>query len=163
MPNQKHAQFVNAVEEAAGKTLDPGVLHKLVSHNCLRAYQAIQPVFRNRMAKYELRQVDFSVLSLLKANPNIPQARVARAINLLPPDLAVLLDRLEARGLVQRQRNPLDKRSLVVRLTPDGLQLARKAEHTASKLEVEATLALSEQERAQLIGLLQKIFLHGSE
>jgi DNA-binding MarR family transcriptional regulator len=103
------------------------------------------------------------VLSLLKANPNINQKRVSGAISVAPPDLAILLDRLEARHLVLRQRNPLDKRSQTLSLTADGLRLCEQAEDTARKLEVEATPMLSEHEREQLIRLLQKIFLRGSE
>jgi DNA-binding MarR family transcriptional regulator len=163
MPNQKQANLVTAVQEAADKALDQRVLLSLMSHNCRRAYQAISPVFERRMGQYQLRQVDFAVLSLLKANPGITQKSLSQAVNVLPPDLAILLDRLEARGLVQRQRNPRDKRSHSLTLTPAGLALCDEAEGTASKLEVEATPALSEQERGQLIHLLQKIFLHHGE
>jgi DNA-binding MarR family transcriptional regulator len=42
-----------------------------------------------------LRAVDFSVLSLLNANPDITQKRLSQAINVAPPNLAILLDRLE--------------------------------------------------------------------
>jgi DNA-binding MarR family transcriptional regulator len=163
MHNTKHAKFIIAVQEATDRALDQSVLLSLVSHNCLRSYRAIRPVFDQRMGQYELRQVEFSVLSLLKANPNINQKRVSGAISVAPPDLAILLDRLEARGLVLRQRNPLDKRSQTLSLTADGLRLCEQAEDSARKLEVEATPMLSEDEREQLIRLLQKIFLRGSE
>ena len=156
---KKHAEFINAVQEAAEQPLRQDVLLSLAGYNCRRAYLSILPLFAERMAQYDLRTVDFSVLSLLKANPNIVQKRLARAINLSPPNLAILLDRLEERGLVIRQRNPLDKRSQTLVLTAEGMRLCTKAEKTASELEQEATSMLTSSEREQLLGLLQKIFL----
>jgi DNA-binding MarR family transcriptional regulator len=158
MPAKKQLDFINAIQEAAEQPLDQSMLLSLVGYNCRRAYITIMPLFEKRMAKYDLRPVDFSVLSLLKANPNITQKRLSQAINVSPPNLATLLDRLENRGLVVRQRNPLDKRSQTLVLTPDGMRMCIKAEKTASELETEATAALTDAERAQLLGLLQKIF-----
>ena len=137
--------------------LDQSLLLSLVGYNCKRAYLSIKPVFEKRMAKYELRPVEFTVLSLLKANPNISQKRLSAAISVSPPNLATLLDKLEQRGLLQRQRNPNDKRSQSLVLTETGARLCNKAEKTAVELEAAASSALSDAERSQLIHLLQKI------
>ena len=159
MPAKKQLDFINAIQEAAEQPLDQSMLLSLVGYNCRRAYITIMPLFEKRMAKYELRPVDFSVLSLLKANPNITQKRLSQAINVSPPNLATLLDHLESRGLVLRQRNPLDKRSQTLVLTAEGMRMCDKAEKTASELETEATAMLNDAERAQLLRLLQKIFI----
>jgi DNA-binding MarR family transcriptional regulator len=160
-PPKKYADFVTAVQEAAEQPLKQDVLLGLVGYNCRRAYLNIMPMFVDRMEQYDLRAIDFSVLSLLKANPNIAQKRLAQALSISPPNLAILLDRLENRGLVVRQRNPLDKRSQTLVLTPEGMRLCTKAEKTASELEQDATGALTSLEREQLLGLLQKIFVPG--
>jgi DNA-binding MarR family transcriptional regulator len=159
MPPKKQLEFINAIQEAAEQPLDQSILLSLVGYSCRRAYINIMPLFEKRMAKYQLRPVDFTVLSLLKANPNINQKRLSQAINVSPPNLAILLDRLEERGLLMRQRNPLDRRSQTLVLTPDGTRMCVKAEKTASELETEATATLTDAERAQLLQLLQKIFL----
>jgi DNA-binding MarR family transcriptional regulator len=162
-PSKKQAELITAVQEAAEQPLKQDVLLSLVGYNCRRVYLNIKPGFVERMEPYGLRTVDFSVLSLLKANPNITQKRLAQAINVSPPNLAVLLDRLEERGFLLRQRNPLDKRSQTLVLTTEGTRLCAKAEAAASELEREATSALTAPEREQLLALLQKIFLAGSE
>lgn len=149
----------DSIQEAAETPLDQSVLLGLVGYNCRRAYLNIVPLFQKRMAKFELRPVDLTALSLIKANPGINQKRLSHAINVSPPNLAILLDRLEKRGLVVRQRNPLDKRSQTLLLTEEGMRLCGTAEKTASELELEATAALSDEERAHLIRLLQKVFL----
>lgn len=161
-PAKKHAEFVTAVQDAADQPLNQDVLLSLVGYNCRRSYLTIMPLFDRRMAQYDLRAVDFSVLSLLKANPNITQKRLSQAINVSPPNLAILLDRLETRELVLRQRNPLDKRSQTLVLTTKGMALCNQAEATVSELEIEATASLTARERAQLLKLLQKVFLAGA-
>lgn len=158
-PKNKKPELIDAVHEAAEQPLDQSTLLGLVGYNCRRAYINIMPVFEKRMAKYQLRPVDFSVLSLLKANPNINQKRLSDAVNVSPPNLAILLDRLQERGLLLRQRSPLDRRSQTLVLTPAGLSMCTKAEKTASDLEADATAALTDAERAQLIKLLQKIYM----
>jgi DNA-binding MarR family transcriptional regulator len=157
--NDKQAAFAAAIQEAAEQPLRQDLLLSLVGYNCRRAYLSIMPLFAERMAQYELRTVDFSVLSLLQANPNITQKRLSQAIGVSPPNLAILLDRLEERGLLARHRNPLDKRSQILSLTPAGARLCARAERTASELERDATAMLTEAERTRLLELLQKIFL----
>jgi DNA-binding MarR family transcriptional regulator len=142
--------------------LDQELLLSLVGYNCRRAYITIMPLFEKRMAKFELRPVDFTVLSLLKANPNINQKRLSKAINVSPPNLATLLDRLEQRDLLMRQRNPQDRRSQTLVLTSAGMRMCTKAEKTAAELEEKATEALDHAERAELIRLLQKVFIPAS-
>lgn len=159
MATRQNAKLVSAVQEAAGQPLDQSLLLSLVGYNCRRAYLTIIPHFEERMKKFQLRAVDFSVLSLLSANPNITQKRLSKAVNVSPPNLAILLDRLEERGLLVRQRNPLDKRSQTLVLTTEGAKLCAKAEKTVAELELEATSMLSEDERTELVKLLQKIFL----
>jgi DNA-binding MarR family transcriptional regulator len=156
---RKQAALAAAVQEAAEQPLQQDLLLSLVGYNCRRAWLSIVPLFAERMEQYGLRTADFSVLSLLQANPNITQKRLSHAVNVSPPNLAILLDRLEERGLLVRQRNPLDKRSQTLALTPAGSRLCAMAEKTASELEQDATSMLTAGERAQLLALLQKIFV----
>jgi DNA-binding MarR family transcriptional regulator len=153
----KTQQLIASIQETADQELDQSLLLSLVGYNGKRAYLHIKPVFDEHMAKYDLRAVEFTVLSLLKANPNVQQKRLSAAINVSPPNLATLLDRLEARKLLVRQRNPLDKRSQALVLTAEGARLCDQAERTAVELETAASSALTDAERAQLIHLLQKI------
>jgi DNA-binding MarR family transcriptional regulator len=159
MAKRPDAKLAEAVQEAAGQPLDQTILLSLVGYNLRRAYVKIMPDFDDRVGKLQLRAVDFAVLSLLNANPNITQKRLSRAVNVSPPNLAILLDRLEARGLLVRQRNPLDKRSQTLVLTPEGSKLCVKAEKIVFDLERKATAMLSDVERTQLVTLLQKVFL----
>jgi DNA-binding MarR family transcriptional regulator len=162
-PKSKDSKLAEAVQEAAGQPLNQDLLLSLVGYNCRRAYLTIVPHFDARMKKFDLRAVDFSVLSLVNANPNMTQKRLSQAVNVSPPNLAILLDKLEERSLIMRQRNPLDKRSQTLVLTAEGTRLCARAEKTVSELETDATSMLSNEERSQLLHLLQKVFLSQEE
>jgi DNA-binding MarR family transcriptional regulator len=138
--------------------LDQGTLLRLVGYNCQQAYLNIFALFMQRMAQYELRPVDYTILTLANANPDLGLKRLAHAIKVSPPNLTPLLDRLEKRGLVVRKRNPADKRSQVLALTPEGKRLCEAADKAVFELEYEATAMLADDERAELLRLLQKIF-----
>ena len=161
MPPRMPPASASRSSPAKEDPLDQSKLLALVGYNCRQAYLSIMPHFIKRMARYELRPVDYSVITLINANPNLTQKRLSQAINVSPPNLATLLDRLEERGLVMRQRNPNDKRSQTLVLTEEGRSLCKKADKTVFELENEATSMLSDAERAELLRLLQKIFLPG--
>jgi DNA-binding MarR family transcriptional regulator len=138
--------------------LDQGMLLRLVGYNCQRAYLNIFALFIERMARYDLRPVDYTILTLTNANPDLSQKRLAHAIKVSPPNLTPLIDKLEKRDLIARARNPTDKRSQVLALTPEGKRLCEAADKMVFELEHEATAMLADDERAELLRLLQKIF-----
>lgn len=143
----------------AGDTpLDQSRLLGLVGYNCRRAYLPILSLFLARLEPLRLRPVDFSVLVLIAANDRVTQKRLSRALNVSPPNLAVLLDRLQARKLVGRVPNPLDGRSQILHLTEHGRAVTGQAEAIVAELELQATAALDEHERELLMKLLQRIF-----
>src|SRR5690606_38129730 len=70
------------------------------------------------------------------------------------------IDRLEARGLVRRLPHPDDRRSVVVELTPEAVELVDRAieRHVASEQEMIAPL--TERDRAELRRILRKLLAH---
>jgi len=146
--------------QAAGQPeppVDHGALLDSVGYNCLQAYLAVVPDIKKQLATLHLRPVEYTVLSLVHGNPGINQKRLGQAIKVSPPNLATLLDRMQSDGLLERQRNPRDKRSQILALTPRGQRLCGQAEHLAAQAEAASTL--SPADRRQLNALLQKIFL----
>jgi DNA-binding MarR family transcriptional regulator len=69
------------------------------------------------------------------------------------------LDRLEERGLIRRLRNPDDRRGVIVELTPDGIELARRAVLLAAEKESVVVSELSPRERDQLNDYLRRLML----
>lgn len=141
---------------ATQENIDLGLLTQSVGYCCLQAYLEIVPNIKKQLGKLQLRPVEYTVLSLINSNPKINQKRLGQTIRVSPPNLATLLDKIQADGLIERQRNPHDRRSQILALTPKGRELHLKAEVVATRAD--HTPTLSETERSQLLGLLTKIF-----
>ncbi|MFY3384763.1 MarR family winged helix-turn-helix transcriptional regulator [Paracidovorax sp. MALMAid1276] len=139
--------------------VDTCFLRTLVGYNTRRASLAIIEVFMERMAVYDLKVVDFSVLSLVAHNPGVTSRELCATLNVLPPNMVGLIAGLEKRGLIERRPHPSDGRAMGVHLTAEGADLTARAEVTAAQLEVDATARLTATERKTLIRLLQKIYL----
>jgi DNA-binding MarR family transcriptional regulator len=145
----------------AGKhdRLDARVLEDFVGYNARRAWLIVSDVFAERMAPYGLKQIDFSVLSLLAHNPGATSRQLCNTLDILPPNLVSLVSTLDSRGLIERRPHPHDGRAVGLHLTEAGEKLIREAERTVVQLEADASARLTARERETLIRLLQKIYL----
>jgi DNA-binding MarR family transcriptional regulator len=138
--------------------VDTSYLESLLGYNARRASLAVIGRFMERMAPYDLRPVDFSVLSLVAHNAGITSRQLCAALGILPPNLVGLVAALEKRDLVTRLPHPRDGRAMGLHLTPAGRQLVESAEQTAAQLEAEAASALTAAEQKTLIRLLKKVY-----
>ena len=138
--------------------VDTSYLETLLGYNARRTALAVISEFLPRMAQFNLRPVDFSILSVIRHNAGITSRQLCDALNLLPPNLVGKISELEKRGLLRRQPHPLDGRALGLHLTDEGHGLMQRAEVTAFELENDAAKALTAAERKTLIRLLQKVY-----
>lgn len=159
MHNSEMRKNEKVTSPKPGDEIDTSYLETLMGYNARRAALAIIGVFLKRMAVYELRPVDFSVLSLVMHNAGITSRQLCTALGILPPNLVGMINNLEKRGLISREPHPSDGRAVGLHLTSKGSNLMQQAEETANELEADATDRLSAAERKTLIRLLQKIYL----
>ena len=141
------------------EAVDTGYLDGLIGYNARRAALAVIEVFLQRMAVYDLRPVDFSVLSLIVHNPGITSRQLCGTLGILPPNLVGMIDALEQRGILQRKPHPKDGRATGLHVTAAGARLMREAERTAAQLEAEVAHRLTASEAKTLIRLLRKVYL----
>lgn len=138
--------------------IDTSYLETLLGYNARRAALVIIELFLKRMAVYDLTPVDFSVLSLITHNAGISSRQLCSALNILPPNLVGMINRLEKRELIVRKPHPSDGRIVGLHLSNAGSKLMKDAEQTAKELENEAASKLTATERKTLMRLLQKIY-----
>jgi DNA-binding MarR family transcriptional regulator len=100
---------------------------------------------------------DFGVLSVLSAAQPCSQQRLAAELGVSPPAAMAFVDELIEAGLVERTRNPGDRRAYEVTLTPLGRERLGKARRLAGKAQAEVTRLLGEAAEAQLRTLLLRI------
>lgn len=98
-------------------------LQSLLGYNFKRGYMRIHRDIRSALAEFELTQRTFSVLSVVAENPGISQSEISRALEIERSGTVVIVDELEGRGLIQREKVPGDRRAYALSTTDDGLAL----------------------------------------
>jgi DNA-binding MarR family transcriptional regulator len=72
----------------------------------------------------ELSPTQYNVLRILRGAPEgLPCGEIGQRMITRDPDITRLLDRLEKRGLIARSRDSKDRRMVLARITPEGLQM----------------------------------------
>lgn len=107
-----------------------------------------------------LRPADFAVLHHLAEAGTSTQLQLARALRIHPSNLVAMLDGLEAAGLLERTRDPADRRRHAVALTAAGARRLEAAQAAARQAEQELLEPLDPAERAELEGLLRRLAAH---
>ena len=138
--------------------------------NCLPAELVARPGFllgrlgialkTQTMGEFEregFNPYQYSVLALLDEGARETQATIASALDLDPSRLVAVLDSLENRGLVSRQRDPQDRRRHVVSITADGKRELQRLRAIAKELEDEFFGTLAREDRDTLHRLLSEL------
>jgi len=130
-------------------------LEELVGYNLRRAHGVQQQRFAAAFGADSIRPVLLSILGLIHDNRDLKQAELGKIIDIKRANIVTLLDELEERALVKRQRSKTDKRSHILVLTKKGDELTRKLLERHSRLEEDLAHKLGKTDRKQLIRLLK--------
>jgi DNA-binding MarR family transcriptional regulator len=141
--------------------LHEGAAHAILGYQIAQAAIVTNQVFDERVGHQRggLRRVEFTILALVHGNRGVTARQLARALAVTPPNIAIWLDKLESRGLVERERSTSDARMQHVRLTARGAALVERSVQALLDGERESLEALSAAERAMLVELLHKVAL----
>jgi DNA-binding MarR family transcriptional regulator len=99
----------------------------------------------------------YGVLALLREGPALTQGRVADVLGIDPSQLVGELDKLETNELIERRRDPLDRRRHMVAITPKGEKELVKLRRAVRRIEDEYLAPLDAKSREQLHELLLRI------
>jgi DNA-binding MarR family transcriptional regulator len=141
----------DATPEAAGSGR-PGLGLLLVQLGFLAARR-----FGELLAPLGLEPRQAGLLTRLAANEGTSQQALADLLGLNATRMVFLVDELERRGLVERRRNPADRRSHALYLTGRGRDTLRQARQAMAAHEGGLGASLTGAERKQLVALLRKV------
>ncbi|HYH07410.1 MAG TPA: MarR family transcriptional regulator [Thermoanaerobaculia bacterium] len=100
----------------------------------------------------------YNVLRILRGagREGLPTLEIAERMVEQTPGITRLVDRLEIKRLVLRERCPTDRRQVFCRITKEGLALLVRLDRPIHEAEEEALAHLSERQLAQLLTLLDR-------
>lgn len=113
--------------------------------------------FAERIAELDLTPPQTGLLRAVAATPGQSQQALARHLGTPPSRLVALVDRLDERGLIERRRNPGDRRLHALYLTDAGCDLLRLVRQASHAHDVEICASLGDDERATLTALLARV------
>lgn len=114
------------------------------------------------LKRHGLKLWEYDVLAVLRrqgAPYELPATDIARAAHLTSGAMTTRIDGLEQRGLVRRRQSDSDGRSVLVRLTADGLQLIDLALQTRLDDANSAMAHIPPRERHQLADWLRRMLM----
>jgi DNA-binding MarR family transcriptional regulator len=121
-----------------------------------RSFQLIDRASTDHLKSFDLSVAQFDVLAQVGAAEGITQQRLADALLVTKGNVCQLLDRMEARHLVERRPAKFG-RAKHLYLTDEGRALNRAAVPAQENLIDQLFGALSDQEQEQLAKLLRKL------
>lgn len=110
--------------------------------------------FVRTLAAVDIKPTQYSVLTVIGANPGLSQMAVAQRLGIERARLVHLLDSLENRKLVKRVRSRTDRRSHALHLTAHGEVSLRQFKLLAAEHERHVAEKIGKQNREQLLRIL---------
>ena len=141
---------------AARDVVVPPALAEWTAPLLSRAALRIRARFEEKLAPLGLRAKHFGMLMLLENGPR-SQVEIGRDLLVDRTTMVALVDELVALGLVERGRDPQDRRAHAVTITAQGREVLPRAAETARATERECLAALSDVEQRQLRALLARL------
>lgn len=130
-------------------------LESLPGHHIRRLHQIAVAIFLQETDALGLTPVQYAALQAVCNDPGTDQRTLAARIGLDTSTVAGVVDRLEARALLQRNASPQDKRVRLLTLTTAGAALLQTAEPAMRQAQQRILAPLPRAERAEFMRMLR--------
>ena len=135
----------------------------LPGHLIRRLQQIAVAVFLQETEAQAITPVQYAALQTIQGAPGIDQRSLARSIGFDTSTIGGVIDRLEARGLVQRHTAPEDRRVRQLMLTPEGAALLQQVVPGMLRAQERMLAPLSPTERKEFLRMTQLLVTANNE
>src|SRR5215510_16112428 len=146
-----------STSETTAQRFAPGLPEELANSSTFLLKRLAYAAKERAMKSYDelgMHPYHYAILLVLDDGSHETQGSIADALGYDRGQLVGLLDELEELGLVERRRDPADRRRHIMRLTTDGKRTLGRLRTVSRRLEDEYLAPLSDDERADLHALL---------
>lgn len=126
-------------------------------HLIRRAQQIAVAIFIEECAAFDLTPVQYAAMVAIQENEGIDATRLSAQIAFDRSTLGNVLERLEARGLIERFASADDKRIKLLKLTAQGRIVTRRAEAAVRRTQDRILAPLAPKDRRVLLELLAQL------
>jgi DNA-binding MarR family transcriptional regulator len=125
----------------------------------LRTADLIRRTVGRVLEPHDITPQQYNVLRILRGagEQGLPTLEIAERMIEQAPGVTRLLDRLEVKGLVRRQRCAQDRRQVLCWLTPAGLELVERLDEPVDSADAEAVAMLTPEEQEKLLRMLDAV------
>ena len=132
-------------------------IYQMPGHLIRRLQQVSSALFAEECGDLDLTSVQFAALMAIRAHPDVDTTRLSTLIAFDRSTLGDVLERLEAKGWVNRAPSPIDKRVKLLRLSAAGSQLLRQATPAVRRVQERLLSPLAPADRARIVELLARL------
>ena len=132
-------------------------LRRLVGYNLKRAFNVVRADLTRTLEPLGLRMITYSALVLIVDNPGLRPSQLADALAIERPNTVLIVDELESRKLIRRERDPNDRRAYALKATPAGRRLCQRAVKADDEHEAALLAGISDADREAFIRVLAEI------
>jgi DNA-binding MarR family transcriptional regulator len=127
--------------------------------NLARTFEVLQQKASEALKPYQLTPTQYNVLRILRGagSEGVTCSQAGERMVNHDPDMTRLLDRLEARQLVERKRSSKDRRIVITRITKTGLALVNSLDEPMQAMLKQQAGHVSREKLRQLIDTLESL------
>ena len=126
-------------------------------HLIRRAQQIAVAIFIEECAAFDLTPVQYAAMVAIEEQAGIDATRLSAQIAFDRSTLGNVLERLEARGFVQRYSSPEDKRVKLLKLTPEGRAWSGARKRAVRRTQERMLAPLAAKDQKALLNLLGQL------
>lgn len=138
-------------------------LDALPGHQIRRLQQIAVAIFLQETEASGITPVQYAALQGVANQPGIDQRTLARSIGFDTSTIAGVIDRLEARRLMQRNTSPADRRMRLLTVTPAGQQLLAEVHPGMLRAQERMLAPLPAAERGPFMRMLRTLVQANNE
>jgi MarR family transcriptional regulator, lower aerobic nicotinate degradation pathway regulator len=158
MPSdQLHKRAQNGADTAVERPPLPPVLMDRVGFLLAMTKGGAENIVSKALEEIGIYPRQYGLMLVLASEGPLSQGELAEWVRTDRTTMVALVDGLEERGYVRRERNPADRRAYHLQLTGQGKRAITRGKTLMRRAEKQLLSALTERERSQLIELLGKV------
>ncbi len=132
-------------------------LYRMPGHLIRRAQQISTALFADECAGFDLTSVQYAALHAIGLNPQVDATRLSALIAFDRSTIGDVLERMEAKGWIERLPSDRDRRIKLVRLSPAGRRLLRAVRPAVERVQQRMLAPLAPADRDTIVRLLSQL------